>query len=251
MNKEVNEDSFFDKYKNDSRYKAKVQLIGWGILIIGLILWVNIASVFSDNSYDYLNEVTNTIKEEKGSSLISELKKNNYAYKIEIIKNKDNSEDKITYEGKVYNNSRNINKIYNDITEKYYIENNNYYLKNNDIYSLVASSNYYNFISETFMDLNTIINYVNVGTLDSTTNFNDGRVVKNYIIKLKDIVLNNSEDSITISVTEDNINSTIEFDVDYTNLYNFYDINKLNSLRVKYYINDFNKIEKFNDINIK
>lgn len=251
MNKEVKEESFFDKYKNDSRYKAKAQLTLWGILIIGLILWINIASVFSDNSYDYLNEVTNTIEEEKESSLISNLKLNNYSYKIEITKTKDNNEDKIIYDGKVYNNSRKINKIYNDITEEYYIENNNYYQKSNDTYSLVTSNNYYNFISETFMDLNTIINYINVGTLDSTTNFNDGRVAKNYIVKLKDIVLNNSEEYITINVTEDNINSTIDFDVDYTNLYNFYDTNKLNNLKVKYYISDFNKIEKFTDINIK
>ena len=251
MNKEVKEESFFDKYKNDSRYKAKAQLTLWGILIVGLILWINIASIFSDNSYDYLNEVTNTIKEEKESSLISNLKLNNYAYKIEITKTKDNDEDKIIYDGKVYNNSRKINKIYNDITEEYYIENNNYYQKSIDTYSLVTSNNYYNFISETFMDLNTIINYINVGTLDSTTNFNDGRVAKNYIVKLKDIVLNNSEEYITINVIEDNINSTIDFDVDYTSLYNFYDTNKLNNLKVKYYISDFNKIEKFTDINIK
>lgn len=250
--KQKNEDNFLYKYKNNSKYKAKVQLIGWGIFIGILVLWINISSVFSDDSYQYLNEVTNTIIEEKEeSSLINKLKVNNYLYKIEIIKNKENIEDKIYYDGQVFNNVKKIIKTYNDVIEEYYIENNNYYLKDNNTYSLVTSNNYYSFISETFMDLNTIINYINIGEIDSTTNFNDGKVVKNYVIILKNIILNNSEEYITISVLEDNINNILEFDVDYTNLYNFYDINKLNSLKVKYSISNFNEVEKFNDIIIK
>lgn len=251
MNKEVKKESFFDKYKNDTRYKAKVQLIGWGVFIIALILWVNISSLFSSSSYNYLNEVTNTVKKKEEIGMISKLKVNNYVYKVEISKNKENIEEKIIYDGKVFNFTKKITKTYNDIVEEYYVDGNNYYLKNNDVYSLVNSDNYYSFISETFMDLTTIINYINVGKIDSTTNYEDGRIAKNYIIKLKDIVLNNSEEFITINVIEDNVNNVLEFDVDYTNLYNFYDVNKLNSLKVKYSIKDFNKIEKFNDIIIK
>ena len=247
------EESFLEKYNNDSRYKAKIQLIGWAIFVGILIVFVNLNSAFSNNSYIGLNNLDNVINEEnkEKSSLISKLKINNYIFKIEVSKNQNNNEEKNVYDSKVFNSSRKITKTYNNVIEEYYIENNNYYLKNNETYSLVNSSNYFSFISETFMDLSTIINHINVGTLESTTNYNDGRVVKNYIIKLKDIVLNGSEDYITISVIEDNINNNLEFDVDYTNLYNVYDVNKLNSLKVKYSIIDFDKVEKFNDVIIK
>ena len=247
MNEEVKKDSFFKKYKNDSRYKAKVELLGGCLFILFLIVWINISSIVSYDGYNLIdnNINTNIIGEDK-NNLINELRNNNYAYKIEISKTKDNIIDTVIYDGKIYNNTNLVNKTHNEFIEEYYINNNNYYLKNNNIYTLTNSSKYYDFISNTFMDLNSIINYINIGKLVNIEHMNDGKVIKTYNIPLM-----NSEEYINIIVIEDNINISIEFNVDYTNLYNTYDINKLDNLTLKYNINNIGKIEEFKDIIIK
>ena len=42
-------ESFFDKVKGDKKYRAKVELIGYGIFIVVLVLGLNISSL-GDNS---------------------------------------------------------------------------------------------------------------------------------------------------------------------------------------------------------
>lgn len=252
MKKEVKKESFFYKYKNDSKYKAKIELFGGCLFILFLIVWINISSIFSNDNYNYIesNTVTNTIEEDK-NNIINKLKNNNYEYKIEVSKVKDNIESKVTYEGKKYNNLTLVTKTYEDKIEEYYIANNNYYLKNNEVYNLTNSSKYYSFISETFMDLKSIINYINVGDLINTDYTNDGKVIKTYNVKISNISMNGSEDVITIVLTEDNVNISIDFNVDYTNLYNIYDINKVDKLNLKYNINNIEMVEEFKDIIIK
>lgn len=248
MNEEVKKESFFSKYRNDSRYKAKVQLLGGFIFILFLVVWINISSMgFSG----YMNEIVNEVKEDNNDNvtLINKIKNNNYSFEIEISKTKENVIDKIVYNGNVNGINKIVNKKHNDILEEYYITNNNYYKKNNEVYNLVNSSDYYSFITESFMDLNTIINYINNAKLDSTTNYEDGKVVKNYSLKLKDIVLNNSDENITISLEE--FDDTIIFIIDYTKLYNIYVTDKLDNLTINYKINNFDKAEKIEEPIIK
>ena len=201
MKEEVKKESFFSKYKNDSRYKAKVQLLGGTLFILFLVVWINISSM---GSSEYLNEIVNEVKENDKITLINEIKKNNYSFEIEVSKTKENIIDKILYIGNINGINKLVNKKYNEIIEEYFISNDNYYKKIKENYSLVNSSDYYSFINETFIDLNSIINYVNNSKLESTTNYEDGRILKNYTIKLSEIVMNNSEEKITISVEENN-----------------------------------------------
>ena len=77
MNEEVKKESFFSKYKNDSRYKAKVQLLGGTLFILFLVVWINISSI---GNTGYLNEVANLINDtpNENINLINEIKNNNY-----------------------------------------------------------------------------------------------------------------------------------------------------------------------------
>lgn len=249
MSNNIKKESFFKRYKNDSRCRAKVQLLGGCLFILFLIIWINISYVGSYDGLNFIN-ITNTV-DEYNSGIINDLRKNNYSCKIEVIKTSANVDDVVVYDGMIYNNTKLVTKIYGDLTEKYYISGNNYYLFNNGAYVLTNSSKYYDFIASTFMNLNSVIDYINVGKLASTDNSIDGKVIKVYNVLLKDISLVSGEGYITINVVEDNINNSIEFNVDYTNLYNIYDINKLDSLILKYNINNIGKIEEFKDIIIK
>ena len=52
----VNKDSFFYKYKNDSKYNAKAQLIFYVVFIIFVVIYLNFSRV--GKNYDY-NNITN------------------------------------------------------------------------------------------------------------------------------------------------------------------------------------------------
>ena len=53
--KEINKESFFYKYKNDKKYKAKAELTGYVIFILLVILFVNIASLGNKKPITNLN----------------------------------------------------------------------------------------------------------------------------------------------------------------------------------------------------
>lgn len=249
---DIDNESFFEKYKSDSKYKAKVQLLG-GIIFIGiLVILMNFSSTASGDNSNLINLINNNeIIENKDNikdSLINKLKVNNYSYLLEISMNKENILDKITYDGKIFSTSSYVIKTYKDKVEEYYIDKDNYYLKENDKYILVNSNNYYSFVTSSFMDINNIINYINVAEKKETYETQNNKIVTSYNIKISEITLNNSDEYISIDVIEEQNSESIELNVNYTNLYKIYD-NKVNDLSVKYIIKDFNKIEKFN-INI-
>lgn len=243
-NKEVKkkEDTFFYKYRHDSKYKAKVQLLGGFIFIIIVAIYAR--TLDSNISYnDYNNIETNEVKNEK--ILLNELQNNNYAYSIDIIKNINDNEEKIIYLGKRKNNKEIITKKINEEEiEEYYVENNNYYIYEGNNYKIASNNKVYDFLSYSFLEINTIINYINSGDKIKETNYNDGKVEKEYQILLKNILLNGNEDYIKITVIEDLNNNSIIFDIDYTTYYNLYDVEKVNRLRVRYNFYDINKIEK-------
>lgn len=245
-----NKESFFSKYQSDPKYKAKIQLIVGGLFILVLVIWINVSNAIYSNDNSNLidlinNEVeNNNVVSTNDNSFVNKLKVNNYSYKLEINMDKEKKHDSIIYDGKIFNTSSYVSKTYNNVIEEYYIDKNNYYLKENNKFVLVNSNRYYSFVSNTFMELNTIINYINAGNLVSREE-KDNLVISNYSIKLSEITLNNGDEYIEIKVTEDNNQDSIELNVNYTNLYKIYD-NKIERLIVNYNIKDFNKIESFN-----
>ena len=81
--KENTELSFLEKYKTDSKYKAKIQLIGWGVFLLVLIIYLNIAEL-SSPSKPLTNTVTPIRDTEKENAKLGEwLDKigNNYEFK--------------------------------------------------------------------------------------------------------------------------------------------------------------------------
>ena len=55
------EQSFFKRMKNDSKYKAKVELTGYAIFIIVLIIFLNIFNTGGNYDYSYGNNTNNKV----------------------------------------------------------------------------------------------------------------------------------------------------------------------------------------------
>ena len=67
-NSKESKQSFFQKFKNDKKYRAKVQLIGYTVFIVFLIVFINVSNVgnnYSYNSVDNNNLNTNNDNEVK------------------------------------------------------------------------------------------------------------------------------------------------------------------------------------------
>ena len=121
-NKKNNEDkiSFFEKMK-DKKYNAKVQLIGYGIFILIVIIY---ASIYSKNyNYDYANKIK-TDDNSKETSKISENKSlldtisNNYHYDLKLsITLLDGNKSEYSFSGDRYENLLSIN--YNNVLYYY------------------------------------------------------------------------------------------------------------------------------------
>ena len=84
-------ESFFEKMRNEKRYNAKVQLIGYGILIGALIIYLNLSNLVSGGSNsnlsldDFNDNLINNSGEstEVNKNLLKSLA-NNYVYDIVI-----------------------------------------------------------------------------------------------------------------------------------------------------------------------
>ena len=112
--KKVDENNFLYKYKNDSKFKAKVELCFYGIFILILIVYINIANMGSNSvntiSNSVLDNNNNNRAEEESSNLLQKID-NNYSYDISV--NITLTSDEVinyNYSGKSYGNNIEINK---------------------------------------------------------------------------------------------------------------------------------------------
>ena len=227
-------ESFFEKMKNDKKYNAKVQLIGYGIFIVALVLYLNLSSLGSRGSNSNLNlddlnngAINNNSENTTEKKLLDRLK-DNYSYNvvIDVDKKSINTETNeevdvshnINYYGKSYGNKLEINKTVNGVTNLYYKVDNVYYNKIDNITSDVLVEVIYDIISSNYVELDAILELISKSSLDHVTDYSSGKVVSVYHYEVLNATSNNRESEfVEINVMEEN--DVLKIEIDYDNLF--------------------------------
>lgn len=216
--------SFIEKIRTDKKYSAKVQLIGFGIFILLLIIYLNVISGSSNSNQNIIlgNNSSSLIEESTDDDKTSLLEKvdNNYSYDIVLDIKKKNSdveeEKQIHYYGKSYKDNMEINKEMDGNTYLYY-KVKDYYYKNGDNLELVKESYIYDIVDKEYIELDSILKLLDKASLDHVTDYSSGKREYVYHLRVKDVIVNYSqEDIIEIDILEEN--GIISIDIDYTSL---------------------------------
>ena len=260
-------ESFFDKVKSDKKYKAKVELIGYGIFIVVLVFGLNISSLGDNSNRSDLGNVIdngnlngglsdeNTSMDEE--SLLKKLS-DNYSYDVlvNITKKSMNIEtneevdveSKISYKGKSYGKTKEINYINGNDKSIYYKVDDSYYSRLDNITSLVKDTQVYDVIEGKYIEVDSIKEMINKASLDHVTNFSDGRKEMVYHMLVKDFIVSyhsniSVDEKIEISVVEEN--DILSIMIDYSNVYPYID-ESISSCKVDVKIRDIGNVEEFN-----
>lgn len=194
---------FIEKYKTNSKYKAKVQLIFYTsfVVIVSVFALSTRGNVVPTNTLDVNQSYTENGKLNNKINVPTE-----YDYTKNITINNKNYQ----YKGTVEENKEMISKTIDDITTNYIYQENGYYQKENDNYILTTKENVYDIVSPNYLKLETINQYLSKAKKENNQ----------YKVYLKDIILaHESENYITIAFDENKIN------IDYTSLMKLFDKN--------------------------
>ena len=227
--------SFWERYKTDKKYNAKVQLMGYGIFIVVLVIYLNLSGISSGSTRGNNiigNTVSNGFKEGENTSLddtnLLENLGSNYNYDIKISFDKLSMnistneeveiEHNINYIGKSYGNKLEIKKDKDGVSSLYYKVDNKYYSMIDNITTNVKDTEVYDIVNSSYIELDGIMNLINNASLDHVTNFSSGK--KEYVYHYKVLSSNSSNydnNIIEINVEEDN--DILKIEIDYTNLF--------------------------------
>ena len=255
--KVVNKDNikeFVNKYKTDKKYKAKVQLIGYGVFILIIIIGVNISAASSGYSGNITtmkretNEPSTTTNQ--SANLLKEIN-NNYEYEVnaKITTKKDDKEETkdIKYTGKSYENNMEITKTFNNETNNYYKVDSRYYKKNNEQFELIKNEEIYDTIEKEYIELDSIKEYINNSTLDHVTEYSTGKKEYVYHMAVKTIIKSYPElDEIEIKILEEN--DILSIEIDYISLMKVIE-KDFEECIVTYTYKNIGKVEEFTIIN--
>ena len=254
-----NNESFYNRYKSDSKYRAKVQLVGYAVIIVLLVIYLNVTNM--TNNYNYGNTISldkadisnNDSNVDNGSNLdfVSNIS-NNYVYDVNVVvKKKDDngidSEIQYNYSGKSYKDVMIINKKVDNNQVSFYKIDDDYYSKDNDSYKKVDESLVYDLIDNDYIELDKLKKFISLASLDHYTNYSSGKKEYVYNMKLSDVILNYKEDtSIVFNIVVEN--SIVSVDVDYTNFIkiddDIKDYKNIDSCIIKYTYSEIGKVEE-------
>lgn len=189
----------------DKKYRAKINLIGYGIFVVIVIIYAVLGN--RDNIQSMMNEYKdiNPLQEDTNVSDNNSLNIilfDKYAYDIVV---KINDID-YNYSGEYKNNVLTINK---DNVEEYIYKDNNYYIKDSN--ELIEKNKIYDVVVDEFIDINIINEYLRKATYDGN----------NYCVYLKDIILGNNGNKYIVINYSNNLNE-IKIEIDYTNLFSYF-----------------------------
>lgn len=256
---EEKKDSFFNKMKNDKKYSAKVQLMGYGTLIVLLVLYLNVSSMNSSGSggNTIIGDINNSGSEikntDKDDTTLLKNVSDNYSYGIviDIDKKSMNTETEeeigvehvIRYTGKSYGNKLEINKVANEQQTLYYKVDDNYYSKVDNVTSFVKDSNVYDAIDKEYIELDNILKLMDKASLDHVTDYSSGKKEYVYHLKVKDVIVSYQlEDVVEINVEEEN--GILKIKIDYSNLFKVID-NSILEFELEATITEIGEVEDF------
>lgn len=203
---------FIQKWNNDPRYKTKIKLTLYTLFVVFVAIFAvsannNIPTNEVNNQQPDENTANDTIQQENGNNAYKIELPSEYNYQIDIIIN----EESYKYIGSKNELRENITKESNGTSKNYIYENDSYYVeKETDSYILTNKEEVYDIVEYNYLNVKTINEYLSKST----------KIDDKYLVYLKDIILgNDSEEYITITKTDNNIN------IDYTNLVNYFDKN--------------------------
>lgn len=264
MKKNINQDnnqrqedlSFIEKMKTDKKYNAKVQLIGYGVLIVALVIYANVASmgnsisgnrILSDDNYDYSSD-----NEDDSSDGLLEKVDDNYRYDIVVdIKTKNQGEEEvqdavesqIRYVGKSYENQMEITREDLNGSNLYYKVDDRYYSKNDDSMDFIQEDVIYDLIDSEYIELDDILELMDKASLDHVTDYSSGKKEYVYHLKVRDIIVTYKlEDVVEIKVLEEN--GVLSINVDYSSLIHVVD-ESIEECKLEATITDIGKVEEF------
>ena len=172
-------DEFIDKYKNDKKFRATIKLSLYLIFVVLVTIYA--ISISASGIYQTEDNPTEEITEE--NNITEDIIKIPDIYTSKININVNNT-TKYTYLINHYNDTEEIMKEVGDITTKYKKENNIYFVNVNGNYLKTTSNEVFDLIDYNYLDLHNINLY-----LSNAINNN-----QEYLVYLKDIILNNQTD---------------------------------------------------------
>jgi len=193
-------DEFIDKWKKDPKFKAKIKL---GLYTLFVVI-VSIFALSIRPDENLINTPTNdNLKENIQNKSTIEIP-DKYEYKINITVNNNYYQ----YKGIKGNEKETISKTIDNVTTNYLYQNKNYYKEENKQYVLTSKEEVYDVIKYDYINLEIINQYLEKSKKENNI----------YRTYLKDVMLgNNSEEYITITIDNDEIN------IDYTSLIKYFD----------------------------
>lgn len=234
-------ENFFKRMKEDKKYNAKVQLIGYGVFILIIVVFLNVGSMVGGNSTGVLE---NDIIEEV--NIIDEID-NNYEYNINISLSKgEELVNNYRYYGKRYNDNKEINKEVGEVVSSYYKVNDYYYVMNEEELSFVEKNIIYDLVDSKYIELDNVMEMVDKASLDHVVDDSLGNNESVYNLYVKDMVISVKNDDI-ISFNVKEVDDKLLIDVDYTNLIKVFD-ESVTSFKVSYEYFNVGDVEEFSVI---
>lgn len=199
---------FMEKWKMDSKFKAKVQLGFYGIFILFAVIlaFVSNSSMKTDNH------------NEKDSLMTTIEIPENYQYTININLNGSI----YTYTGNITPEEEIIVKTVNEEKYNYIKKRDTYYKDIAVINNIVSREEVYDIIDYSYLNLKTINQYLSVSKKSDNQ----------YMVYLKDIILGHDSGNYIIIKKEDN-----KLNINYTTLLQLYD-KTIENCNVEYIINE-------------
>lgn len=244
-----NNESFFGKMRTDKKYRAKVELIGYGLMILVIVLGLNIGTNGNKIRGNIIYGTKDKTDKEDNVNLLKSIT-NNYEYDMEVSYDKivDNESKKYVehYTGKSYLDKLVINRNIDNEVASFYKMGNKYYTKDKekeDNFVEVDSKNVYGLLVNNYLELDNIKEYLNQANLDHVTNYSNGKIEEIYHLNVGSIILGyKGEEVIDISVLMENESLVIK--IDYSNLYKVLDLSvEKCDVLIKY--SNIGKVEDF------
>ena len=253
---EKNEEvSFWERCKTDKKYKAKIELIGYGVLVLFLVIYLNIGSMNSGigNVSSIMNDnMLDKNTNEKDSFLNGEvdlIKKLDDNYQYDVLVNLkhviDNTEieSELSYSGKRYDEEVIIDRVINEEKNTYYKIGTLYYSFVDDKYSVIDEEIVYNMLDKRYIELEGLLELLDVASLDHVTDYSSGKKEYVYHLKVRDIDKTYvGDENIEFSLVSDN--DILSIKVDYSDLFKVIKKDIL-ECEVEYTYQNIGKIEEF------